>query len=43
MSLAKFANFVYFFCIACGNCYHIWAEILNLFFLFHKGKDTFPK
>ena len=20
-----FANFVYF-CIACGNCYHIWAE-----------------
>jgi hypothetical protein len=24
-SLAKFANFVYF-CIACGNCYHIWTE-----------------
>ena len=24
-SLAKFANFVYF-CIACGNSYHIWAE-----------------
>jgi hypothetical protein len=24
-SLAKFANFVYF-CIACRNCYHTWAE-----------------
>jgi hypothetical protein len=24
-SLAKFATFVYF-CIACGNCYHTWAE-----------------
>jgi hypothetical protein len=23
--LAKFANFVYF-CITCGNYYHIWAE-----------------
>jgi hypothetical protein len=28
-SLAKFANFVYF-CIACGNCYHIWAAFYNI-------------
>jgi hypothetical protein len=35
-SLAKFTNFVYF-CIACGNCCHIWAENGSRFRTQHKS------